>query len=258
MKTISAAAISALEGAVITNNELRLTGQLDRNVYVEVNAALEGIGGEWSRKVKAHLFAGSPADALDQILVDGGFHDTKRDFQQFFTPPALAERVVKLANVRGKTVLEPSAGEGALVVEAFRHGAAHVVAVEVHKDTANKCEDAWRPIVSEAQSGEVVISDFLEWSRTMQSMKRCFDRIVMNPPFTRQQDIAHVSRAFELLSPEGHLVAIMSAGAKFRTTRVAEDFRALVGRHGTMEDLPASSFRQSGTDVRAVLVALKR
>lgn len=251
MKTLSAAAITALEGAIITNNELRLTGKLDRKVYVEVNTALEGIGGEWNRKAKAHLFAESPADALDQILVDGGFHDTKRDFQQFFTPGPLAERVVKLASVKGKTVLEPSVGHGALAAEALRQGATRVEAIEVHEGTFAKCTDALLPSKDERVS--LTRADFLEWPT-----KRRFDRVVMNPPFARQQDIAHVTRAFELLAPKGKLVAIMSAGAKFRATRAAQDFRAIVDRHGTMEDLPESSFRQSGTDVRAVLVTLAR
>jgi|SRR5271155_1773911 len=251
MKTLSAAAITALEGAVITNNELRLTGKLDRKVYVEVNAALEGIGGEWNRKAKAHLFTDPPADALDQILVDGGFHDAKRDFQQFFTPAVLAERVVKLASVKGKTVLEPSAGEGALAAEALRQGATLVQAIEVHEATFDKCRAAIVP--SKSQKVSVIRADFLDWST-----KTRFDCVVMNPPFARQQDIVHVIRAFELLAPKGKLVSIMSAGAKFRTTRAAQDFRALVDRHGTMEDLPESSFRQSGTDVRAVLVTLSR
>ena len=69
-----------------------------RKLYTEVNAALEALGGTWNRKARAHVFEQDPADALDRVLVDGGFHDVKRDLDQFFTPPELAKRVVEMAD----------------------------------------------------------------------------------------------------------------------------------------------------------------
>ena len=71
-KKLSAAALAVLEGVRIVGREVRITdGQLDRKLYVEVNAALEALGGAWNRKAKAHIFDQDPSDALDQVLVDG-------------------------------------------------------------------------------------------------------------------------------------------------------------------------------------------
>jgi predicted RNA methylase len=188
------------------------------------------------------------------VVVDGEFTDRKRDFEQFFTPPALAARVVKLADVEGKSVLEPSAGHGAIAVECIAQGARSVTMVE--KDLAcrevvtvataaratNLCTLAFRP------------DDFMAWESGA-----TFDRVAMNPPFGRQQDIAHVTRAYGMLSPGGRLVAIMSAGVKWREDNRSKVFRALVEyAHGTIESLPQGSFKSSGTDVHTVLVTMEK
>jgi 16S rRNA G1207 methylase RsmC len=52
-----------------------------------------------------------------------------------------------------------------------------------------------------------------------------YDRIVMNPPFENGQDIAHVEHAYELLSPGGRLVTVMSEGPFFRQDKNAASFR---------------------------------
>jgi hypothetical protein len=58
-------------------------GQLDRSLYVEVNKALEAIGGKWSKKARVHVFEGNPEDALDQVVLTGGFVDAKQEFGFF-------------------------------------------------------------------------------------------------------------------------------------------------------------------------------
>jgi 16S rRNA G1207 methylase RsmC len=85
-----------------------------------------------------------------------------------------------------------------------------------------------------------------------------FDRVVMNPPFADQADIDHVTHALSFLKPGGKLVAIMSAGASFRQDRKASKFQELIeGLGGTMNELPEDSFKQSGTNVRTVLVEVR-
>jgi hypothetical protein len=80
---------------------------------------------------------------------------------------------------------------------------------------------------------------------------------LMNPPFSKRADVAHVLRAFNLLEPRGRLVAIASAGVKFRQDALALDLRTLIRRCGSVEPLPDGSFSESGTDVRTVLVTLE-
>jgi len=55
---------AALAQAVITDNSLVLPEQLDRKLYEKVNRALESAGGVWSKRDKAHLFAGDPRPYL--------------------------------------------------------------------------------------------------------------------------------------------------------------------------------------------------
>ena len=87
-----------------------------------------------------------------------------------------------------------------------------------------------------------------------------FDRIVMNPPFSKGADIAHVRHAFDhYLKPGGRLVAIMSEGPFFRQDRAATDFRNWLHQQGgDAEPLPAGSFRDSGTGVNARIVVVDK
>ena len=247
MKTLSNAAIDVLSSSLeVTGSHVRIVRALDRKLYVEVNAALDALGGTWNRKAKAHVFDNDPSDAIADVLVDGGFHDKKRDLQQFFTPPGLAKEVVARADVKGLLVLEPSAGEGALAYEALRQGAEKVTCIE--KD-ALLIRDLQKGGL-DALEGDFLVDGFFGVT---------WPRIVMNPPFTRQQDIAHVTRAFGLLAPGGKLVAIMSAGVEFRSDRKTNAFRELVASvGGTIERLPEGSFESSGTSVRTVIVEMTK
>jgi 16S rRNA G966 N2-methylase RsmD len=159
--------------------------------------------------------------------------------------------------VVGCTVLEPSAGEGALAVECIRQGALNVDAVEKDKRTFDTLSSHGLSAVLDSPSGgfESAHADFMSWPAGLV----VYDRVVMNPPFARQQDLAHVTKAYSLVRSGGLLVAIMSAGVTFRGDRKTTAFRALVGRaRGSIEELPAQSFRESGTDVHTVLVMMRK
>jgi 16S rRNA G1207 methylase RsmC len=88
--------------------------------------------------------------------------------------------------------------------------------------------------------------------------KPLYDRILMNPPFSKQQDIDHVLHAWKFLKPGGRLVAIMSGGTDYRTNKKAVAFQNLVAEHGHIEPLPEGSFEESGTGVNTVLVVLDK
>ncbi|WP_262880421.1 PLxRFG domain-containing protein [Pseudomonas paralcaligenes] len=90
-----------------------------------------------------------------------------------------------------------------------------------------------------------------------------YDRIVMNPPFSKGRDIQHVQHAYSLLRPGGRLVAIMGEGAFFQSNSRAESFRAwLDGVGGTSESLPEGSFMDPAlpvnTGVNARLVVIDK
>ncbi|MFD7661360.1 hypothetical protein [Streptomyces sp. NPDC059788] len=97
----------------------------------------------------------------------------------------------------------------------------------------------------------VRVADFL----TVPAEPR-FDRVLMNPPFTRGTDIAHVTHALRFLKPDGVLVSVMWWTVTEQTGSTAA-FRNLVEQRGGLaEALPARAFAQSGTTTGTFLVAI--
>jgi len=245
MKTLSPSAIAVLDAMTITDHSATITtGQLDRKLYLEVNAALESLGGKWNRKAKAHVFDGDPRDAIEQVAIDGCWHSVKQDFDFFETPAELAQHlVVQSKPTPGMFALEPSAG-GGRIAEALRTAGCEPVCVEAQSSLAHELLH---------RGFDVACADFLIFDRGV-----TFDRIVMNPPFSKSQDVHHVMHAWRMLAPGGTLVSVMAAGVTFRQTRLYADFRAFAATHGHIEPLPERSFHESGTDVNTVLVILDR
>ena len=82
--------------------------------------------------------------------------------------------------------------------------------------------------------------------------------VLMNPPFSRQQDVQHVLHAFKFLRPGGRLVAVMSPSWAFRQNKLSEEFRQFVDKYGDYYDNPPGTFKAAGTSVNTVLVLLDR
>ena len=243
---VSQEVMSVLDRATCDGNALSLValGALDRKLYTDTNKVLEAAGGKWNRKAKAHLFEGLASEAIEPIILTGEIVSVRQELQQFYTPADLAERVIAEADLQpGMSVLEPSAGRGALAAPAFLAGClVHCV----EKDERNV------HILASTAFEQVVHGDFLACEPTAGS----YDRVLMNPPFTRDQDIKHVEHALRFLTPGGRLVAIMSGGITFRQGRAAA-FRARVAEMGgTITPLPADSFKASGTSVNTCLVVI--
>lgn len=236
--------LNALGAAETEANALRLTGQLDRKLYIRTNEVLESLGGKWDRKAKAHIFDGDAADLVDSAILTKSFTKTKQDFGFFETPDELARDIVHRAKVMaGMLILEPSAGTGRLADQCKALGAM-VTCVELQAKN--------REILAAKGYKMPVQPDFLKLDVVSQ-----FDRVVMNPPFARRADILHIGHAAKFLKLGGRLVAIASASVGFRNDRIGNDFRALVNAHGgTIEDLPPGSFKDSGTGVNTVLVTM--
>lgn len=177
--------------------------------------------------------ARASADTLRRALRAGVTAATAP--QLFPTPPALAARLVQIADIRpGHRVLEPSAGTGRLI-DAMPAGCI-VVAVEISQPLAL----ALRPRVQ-----EVRCIDFL---RLTPDDMGAFDRVVMNPPFGQAQDIAHIRHARRFLAPGGRLVALCAAGPRQQA--------ALQPIATTWEQLPPGSFTSEGTGVNVALLTI--
>ncbi|QYY35288.1 class I SAM-dependent methyltransferase [Ruficoccus sp. ZRK36] len=234
---------SVLERSTITADSLTLPPeQLDRKLYEAVNKVLVAAGGKWNRKAKAHIFESDPRQRLELALASSRITSEKQELQAFYTPAAVAARVVKLACVSGCTVLEPSAGAGALAKECKAQGARSVDAVEINRDCAKHLVQA---------CDNFVIRDFLSLTP-----EPYYDRVVMNPPFTKNQDIDHVRHAIQFVRPGGRLVAIMAGNAERKS------FTAMTDDMGddevTISMLPDGSFKEAGTSARTLLIIIHK
>jgi predicted RNA methylase len=236
--------LAVLSAAETTGNELRLVGQLDRKMYVRVNDVLEAAGGKWNKKAKAHIFETDAAERIDEIILTGEVEKPKDEFNYFPTPPEIVAHLLELTGIeKGMHVLEPSAGQGAIAIPFYEAGAL-VDVVELNDKNAD---------VLISKGFDVLARDFLN----VATFNQLYDRIVMNPPFMKQQDIKHVNHAHKFLKADGILFAIMSAGVKFRSNKLTEEFRKFVdSKGGSIEDLPEGSFKHSGTMVNTVVVTI--
>lgn len=247
------AVLSALD---IRGREVRITEQLDRRVYVRVNEVLEACGGKWTRKAKAHLFDRDAAPVLDLVITTGEV-TTAADIGFFPTPAPLAAELVALAGVqRDDVVLEPSAGSGRIVDAAIASGAIVVACErdpEMRAALVGRAEVVVSPTCEARGDG---LDDFLEHEAAP-----VFDRVAMNPPFLRVgigDHLEHVRHAFAMLRAGGVLVSVLPSSITFRRDRRHAAFRdwyETLG--GEVRELPAFSFRESGTDVNTVVLRMR-
>lgn len=235
--------LTILSRAEIRGAHLVLPEQLDRPTYSRTDKVLKAAGGVWKRGVGAHVFDGDATEIIEQILIAGAI-TTQQDFGAFFSPAAVADRVIELAELRpGMVALEPSAGRGAIASRALLAGCV-VDCVEIQQRNVDiLCATPYRTVAH---------ADFLSLPP-----QTAYSRVCMNPPFARQDDIRHVMHALKFLAPGGLLVSVMSAGVTYRDNRLSQDFRDLVRKSGgDIEALPDGAFKDSGTQVSTVIATI--
>ena len=249
---LSEEVLAILSTAKVEANCVKLTcGNLSvskegRKLYVEVNKALEAIGGKWNRKAQGHIFASDPEAALDNAILTGQVTPPSKN-GYFPTPKHIVMRLCDMADLKpGQDALEPSAGQGAISTELYHRGC---------KVFACEMLEANRKVLLEEDMPP--ISLFSEPDFMKLETSQTFDRVVMNPPFEKQADIDHVLRAFGMPKEGGKLVSVMSAGMAFRQDRKAVAFRDFMRAHqGEVVALPEGSFKESGTGVNTVIVTM--
>lgn len=201
----------------------------------EALALWELIGGRSPADMKADTIR-EAVNKLQFSNIDGYFP----------TPPDVVQMMLNRADIKPEhNVLEPSAGSGNIMdaIEAFCPTCG-LVGIERHLSLVK---------VLNLKGYIVEQGDFMERTPVIG-----FDRILMNPPFERGQDMDHVQHAFKFLKPDGRLIAIMSPGAFFRADRKTTEFRAwFESRGGEAVDIPPGAFKNSGTNIASVIVELR-
>jgi hypothetical protein len=116
--------------------------------------------------------------------------------QDFYpTPPEVAATMLDPLDLRGRVVIEPSAGSGNLVRECLDRGAAEVLTVEP--------EPELRAILAAIPDSRLIGADWL--TVTAEQISHA-DLVVMNPPFSA--DEAHILHAWAIAPPGCEIVAL--------------------------------------------------
>ena len=111
------------------------------------------------------------------------------------TPPEVAAGMLDPLDLRGRVVVEPSAGSGNLVRECLERGAAEVLTAEP--------EPQLRAILAAIPGSRLIGNDWL--SVTAEQISH-IDTIVMNPPFSA--DERHILHAWDIAPPGTEIVAL--------------------------------------------------
>ena len=236
-----------INSCTLSGNVIKLPyGQLDKDTYKQIANKFQKIGGKWNTKEQGFKFKHDPARLLNQ-LKSGSVVNFKKDFQFFATPDSLADYLVEHAYLHDEaTVLEPSAGHGAIISAIHRQFPSLTVD---YCEVAPECQQ----ILSTIDNTRFVGEDF-----TSTTLDR-YDVIVANPPFTKNQDIDHVRRMFECLNETGMLVSVMSRSWLSRSTKKETEFREwLANQNFTIEMIEAGEFKESGTMFPTCFVTISK
>jgi predicted RNA methylase len=236
---------STCHGAAISLPDM----QLDRKLYTAVNKVFANLGGKWNRKAKAHLFTDDVSDAFAEVQ-ESGMYVAKLDelnkvYNFFETPPKLAQRMVEMARIaKGETVLEPSAGKGAIAHAIYTDSPATPDLIELNPELRARLEHFDMNVVGE---------DFLDCDEH-------YDVIIANPPFSKGRDAQHILHMIELA--DRRVVTVCSAACRFRDTgyyaKLTEVLDGTTILSARFVDLPEGTFKESGTMVNTCLLVVEK
>jgi len=233
-----------VEGRIIKLPDIRI----HRELYEEVKNSLELVGGKWKgAKVQGFVFEEDPTTYL-KLLCEGKNLNIKKEFQFYGTPDELSDYLVKLADIEPHhSILEPSAGRGAIIKAIHK----------VCPDTAVDCYelmDLNRYFLEQIPNVQILGTDFL----IPEDYKK-YDRIIANPPFSRNQDIAHVNEMMRYLKDDGRIVSVMSRHWQHSKGRKEEEFKNFINEHKfPVINIEEGVFKESGTNFATCIVIIDK
>ena len=168
----------------------------------------------------------------------------ERDF--YPTPEEVIAQMLVMSDITNKVILEPSAGSGNIVEYLQQNGAQEVIACERN----NKL----RSIVEKKCA--VIADDFLTVTSDMVSH---IDMIVMNPPFSREED--HVLHAYEIAPAGCEIISLCNSSMLDRMFRNEKrmKIKELIELYGDNERLGCVfSTAERKTDVDVSVIRLHK
>nr|DAP58747.1 MAG TPA: Type I restriction enzyme Methylase [Caudoviricetes sp.] len=238
-----------LRHCTLENNVLKLPQvQFNKKSYAEAKKWIEEAGGSWmGGKVQGFTFPFN-AERVFNILHEGKRCNLQQDFQFFATPPEVADWLVMLAGGvhDDEKVLEPSAGTGA-IIDAIHRSCPDVIVDCYELMPENK------EILSKKDNIRILGDDFTKCDVAQ------YDKIIANPPFSKNQDIRHVRRMYECLNPGGVLAAITGPHWEFGSESECKDFRQWLDDNGGKKfEIEEGAFLESGTGTKTIAIVINK
>lgn len=255
--------IEVLQACTVEGNIIKLPAQqLERKLYEEVADSLKKIGGAWKGgKVFGFVFKTDPTELLSKIA-EGEKINIKQDYQFFPTPAAVADRMIEEAldfkkdlicyvNLESQLVkvLEPSAGQGALIDALYREiGQVQVYAYELEPTNRNHLKINYPNVLLNGEP------DYLKHDSTF-----LYDLIIANPPFKNNQDIDHIYKMYDQLGKNGRIVTLASTHWMLSINKKENQFRQwLTDKNASVVKIAAGAFAESGTKIETVMITINK
>jgi len=237
-----------LQQCKVESNIVKLPNiQLERKLYLEVKKVLELIGGKWKGgKISGFVFPTDPTYLLEEIT-KGEKRNLKKEFQFFATPEKLADELVYLADLKQHdTILEPSAGQGAIIRAINK-------VCNVIPDCFELMDVNTIILNKSGLRFNLIGDDFFKHNGNK------YTKIIANPPFTKNQDIDHLKEMYKCLSSDGRLVCITSKSWVNGSQKKQVKFKNWLDDIGAeVIDIEKGTFKDSGTMVGGKIVIIDK
>ncbi len=194
------------------------------------------------------IFNEDPTELLEQIA-NGENRNLKKEFQFFATPKELADELVSYSNIKDShKILEPSAGQGA-IIDAIRRKIPNVPVDCFELMPLNQT------FLKKIEGVNILGSDFL----TETSFRAEYNTIIANPPFSKNQDIDHIYRMYEVCKKGGRIVTIASKHWQMSNNKKEVQFKNWINEIGAeVIEIEAGKFKESGTAIATVIIIINK
>ena len=236
--------IESITKMTAIGNRLELPTDEHFSNYPQVKKCLIDAGGKYK---KCGFEFPEEAQLIKERLIGGEAINDKKKFQFFATPSHLAKELIDIAGVTTQCrTLEPSAGQGA-IASILKERGGECVTMELMEQNIK---------VLQRLGFLVIEGDFL--TKTSKDIGT-YDKIVANPPFTKNQDIDHIKHMYSLLRNGGRLVSLASKSWVFGNQKKQIAFREwLDDLNADIIDVPAGEFKESGTQIAPAIIVIDK
>lgn len=230
---------------IVNGKRLELPSDEQFKNYASVKKALILAGGKYSKCGFTFL---DDAQKVKDRLVGGEAINDKKKFQFFPTPEKIVDMLVEMADVNeSMTVLEPSAGQGAIADKIFSIGA-HASMIELMPENVKVLNRKYNLGLFPTDFLSVNPEDHVE-----------YERVIANPPFTKNQDVDHVLHMYKFLSAGGILVSVMSKSWINGSQKKQIAFKKWLGSvDSEVTHVDEGEFKSSGTNIATVIVKITK